>query len=127
MKKLINTVLFQLFVVSWNYGDGLGPSQARASHQRSQNQSKAEKAEFLQAFSMKNLGKKLKQLSSRKLCQARIVKNAEEGQFLKYFLFYRAGSEREAAEVPLPPSTKKKSLRTTNPRECGSRTVQAVL
>ena len=25
-----------------------------------------------------------------------------------YFLFFLAGSEREAAEVPLPPSTKKK-------------------
>ena len=76
MKKLINTVLFQLFVVSWNYGDWLGPSQARASHQRSQNQSKAEKAQFLLAFSLENLEKSwkssvllsfVKQESSKKL------------------------------------------------------------
>ena len=105
----MNTVLFKLFVVSWNYGDWLGPSQARASHHRSQNQSKAEKAQFLQAFSL-NKFEKLKKLSFTKLFQARIIKNAEEAQFLKYFLFFRAGSEREAAEVLLPPSTKKKEV-----------------
>ena len=53
----IGTVLLQIFVFSWNYGDWLGPSQARASHQRSQNQSKADKAQFLQAFSLKKIEK----------------------------------------------------------------------
>ena len=50
----------------------------------------------------------MKKLSFTNLFQARINKKAEEAQFFKYFLFFRAGSEREAAEVPLPPSTKKR-------------------
>ena len=108
VKKLINTVLFQLFVVSWNYGDWLGPSQARASHHRSQNQSKAEKAQFLQAFSLKKLEKSWKSLVLPSFFKQESSKRLKKHSFLIIFYsFVRGASERLRKFPCLPPQKKK--------------------
>ena len=87
---------------------------------------KSWKSTVFASFFIGQSWKKLKKLSFTKLCQTRIVKKVEKVSFYKFFWSVARGASGRLRKSPCPPP-QKTSLQTTNLRECGSRTVQAVL